>query len=453
MNWRKKLMVGLIGILCILASLFYFLLYPKLLIFSGYAAKNACSCIFVGGMDEELVLNEDINFNLIKYASTEIDYKNKTVTSSVWGMQAKTAYYSPNTGCAMIQTLKPDEIYRFTKNWEIKKYDSLKNWFNYIDTVEYLTKNQTEKLANAISTAFIEDNPLLKKKNTRAAVVLYKGQLVGEQYSSNFNKDSRLFGWSMTKSYTASMVGMLANEGKFKLDEPTHIKEWQGDDRKNITWKQLLQMNSGLKWKEEYSEVTDAVKMFFMSDGAGEYVVQLPKIGEPNTIWEYSSATTNIMARTLRTYFDSNEEYIRYIYDNLFYKIGMYSMLMETDARGIFVGSSYSLSTARDLAKIGQLYLQNGNWAGEQILTKEWVDFVQQPAPNSNNRYGGHFWLNKGGFYPDAPKDMYAITGFMGQRVYIIPSKELVIVRLGLTENRSDFDFNEWLSGIIKAVK
>ncbi|MCF6359328.1 MAG: beta-lactamase family protein [Cyclobacteriaceae bacterium] len=453
MNWKKKIVVGIVSILSILASLFYFLLYPKLLIFSGYAAKNVCSCIFVGGMDEEMVLTEDVNLNLIKYASAEIDYKNKTVTSSVWGMQPKTAYYSPNTGCAMIQDLKPEEIYRFTKNWEIKKYDSLENWFSYIDTVEYLTKDQAEKLSSAINTGFIEVDPLQKKKNSRAAVVLYKGQLVGEQYATGFTKNSRLLGWSMTKSYIASMIGMLANEGKFKLDEPTHIKEWRHDNRKNITWEQLLHMNSGLKWKEEYLDITDAVKMFFMSDGAGEYVVQLPQIDEPNTTWEYSSGTTNVMARALRTYFDSDGAYIRYIYDNLFYKIGMYSMLMETDARGIFVGSSYSWAIARDLAKLGQLYLQNGNWAGEQILTKEWVNFVQQPAPNSNNRYGGHFWLNKGSFYPDAPQDMYAITGFMGQRVYIIPSKELVIVRLGLTEHRPDFDFNEWLAGIISAVE
>ncbi len=453
MNWTRKLMVGTGVFLFILASLFYFLLYPKLIIFSGYAAKNACSCIFVGGMKEELVMDEDINLNLIKYASTKVDYINKTVTSSVWGMQSKTAYYSPKTGCALIQDLKPEEIYKFTSNWEIKKHDSLENWFTYIDTIEYLTPSQTKRLSEAINSSFVEDNSLLKKKNSRASVVLYKGQLVGEQYAPGFNKDSRLLGWSMTKSYTASIIGMLANEGKFKLDEPTHIKEWQNDDRKNITWIQLLHMNSGLKWKEEYLDVTDAVKMFFMSDGAGEYAVQLPKLEEPNTTWEYSSGTTNIMARELRNYFDSNEDYIRYFYDRLFYKIGMYSMLMETDAEGIFVGSSYSWTTARDLAKIGQLYLQKGNWAGEQILTKEWVDFVQQPAPNSNNRYGGHFWLNKGGFYPDAPRDMYAITGFMGQRVYIIPSKEMVIVRLGLTENRADFDFNEWIKGIINSVE
>ncbi len=453
MNWIKKIMVGIGVIILILTSLFYFLIYPKLLIASGYAAKNACSCIFVGGINEETVMNEDINFNVIKYASTIIDYENKTATSSVFGMQTKTAYYSPNTGCALIQNLNPEEIYRYSNDWKIKKYDSLENWFSYIDTVEHLSISQTERLSEAINSGFLEDNPLLKKKNSRAAVVLYKGQLVGEQYSPGFDKDSRLLGWSMTKSYTSTMIGMLANEGKFKLDEPIPIKEWQQDDRKNITWIELLHMNSGLKWEEEYLDITDAVKMFFMSDGAGEYAAQLPKLVEPNTTWEYSSGTTNIMARELRKHFNSNDEYVRYIYDQLFYKIGMYSMLMETDAKGIFVGSSYSWATARDLAKIGQLYLQNGNWAGEQILTKEWVDFVQQPAPNSNDRYGGHFWLNKGGFYPDAPRDMYSITGFMGQRVYIIPSKELVIVRLGLTENRADFDFNDWIKGIIKSVE
>lgn len=181
--------------------------------------------------------------------------------------------------------------------------------------------------------------------------------------------------------------------------------------------------------------------------------MQLPLAQKSNTHWEYSSGTSNIIATELRTMFTSTETYIRYPYEHLFYKIGAYSMIFETDAFGQFVGSSYSWATAQDWAKIGQLYIQNGNWAGEQILPKRWVDFVQQPAPNSNNRYGGHFWLNKGGHLSDVPKDMYALEGFQGQRVFIIPSKELVMVRLGLTYNRYDFDFNNWLKEIMVAVE
>ncbi|MCF6351546.1 MAG: beta-lactamase family protein [Cyclobacteriaceae bacterium] len=453
MNWKKKIIIAGASIFTILLLLFYLLVYPKLLIVSGYVAKNVCSCIFVASIEEQIAVNEDINFGIMHLASTTVNYSNKTVTASVLGMHPKTAYYANNTGCALVNSISPNKIYTYTNKWAIPKYDSLENWFNYIDTVEYLTVNQHKKLFKVINSAFIEEDPLQKKKNTRAALVLYKGQLIEEQYAEKFTKNSRLLGWSMTKSLTASMLSMLAHKGKLNLNEPTNIKEWQHDNRRNITWKQLLQMNSGLKWKEDYADITDAVKMFFKSDGAGKYAVQLPLDKEPNTHWEYSSGTTNIIAKAMRSYFNSDAEYVRYIYANLFYKIGMYSMLIETDAEGIFVGSSYSWATARDWAKFGQLYLQNGNWAGEQLLSEDWVEFVQQPAPNSNKRYGGHFWLNKGGFYPNAPKDMYALNGFMGQYVFIIPSKELVIVRLGLTENRDDFDFNAWLTKIIAAIE
>ncbi len=453
MNKKKKIAIFFSSILSVLLLLFYLFVYPNFIIISGFVAKNMCSCVFVADINEQIVKEEDVNFDIMSLASFKVDYENKLVKASVFGLNPKTAYFTKNTGCVLVDKLLPSEIYTYKSDWEIIKYDSLENWFTYIDTIEYLTNKQTLNLEKAIDNGFIEEDTLLRKKNSRAALVLYKGQLVGEQYANNFNKNSKLLGWSMTKSLTASMLALLAKEEKLNLDEPTNIEAWKDDDRKNITWKQLLQMNSGLKWKEEYSGMTDAVKMLFASDGAGEFVTQLPIAQKPNTHWEYSSATTNIISWQMRTLFDTNEAYIRYIYDHLFYKIGMYSMLMETDAQGIFVGSSYSWATARDWAKFGQLYLQNGTWAGEQILTKEWVGFVQQPAPNSNNRYGGHFWLNKGGNFPDVPRDMYALEGFQGQCVFIIPSKELVVVRLGLTANRDDFDFNKWLVGIINAVE
>jgi CubicO group peptidase (beta-lactamase class C family) len=131
----------------------------------------------------------------------------------------------------------------------------------------------------------------------------------------------------------------------------------------------------------------------------------------------------------------------------------MYSMIMETDATGYFIGSSFSYASARDWAKFGQLFLQKGKWAGKEIIPQSWVDFVQQPAPNSGDDYGAHFWLNKGGNLKDVPEDAYLMDGFHGQRVFIIPSKEIVIVRLGLTYNSDDFDFNEWVSAIIGVIE
>ncbi len=423
------------------------------MIVSGYAAKNMCSCVFVAGMEEEKVTEEDLNFDMLSLASTDVDYSARTVTASVFGLNAKTAYYKENTGCMLTNKISPEEIYQYNPTQKSVKYDSLENWFSYIDTVEHLSKAQLTNLDKVLKKAFIEKDSNVHLKNTRATIVLYKGQLVGEQYAPNFDKNSRLMGWSMTKSLTATMLAMLADEGKIDLTKPTNISAWQKDDRKHITWVQLLHMNSGLRWKENYAEISDAVIMLFNSDGIGEYATQIPLEHKPNQHWEYSSGTSNILATAMHSYFNSTDEYIDYIYTNLFYKIGMYSMIIETDAKGLFVGSSYSWATARDWAKIGQLYLQNGNWAGEQILTKKWVDFVQEEAPNSDGIYGGHFWLNKGGRYPDLPRDMYSLDGFQGQRVFIIPSKELVIVRLGLAYKSADFDFNGWVKEIITSVE
>jgi CubicO group peptidase (beta-lactamase class C family) len=448
----KKVLISFVTLIGLLVVILYVFVYPRFIIISGYAAKNLCSCVFVAGIEEEKALSEDLNFNIISLATTDVNYDKKTVTASVFGLNPKTAYFQGSTGCTLVNKIKPDQAYEYTQSWEIPKYDSLESWFSYIDTVEYLSENQADELRAAMAKAFIEDNPSVPLKNTRAALVLYKGQLVAEQYAPGFDKSSRLMGWSMSKSLTATMLSLLAQDGKVDLDATTEIQAWQDDERKNITYRHLLHMNSGLRWEEVYDGMSDAVVMLFDSDAIGEYATQLPQTSVPDAHWVYSSGTSNILASRMHGFFDDTDSYIRYPYERLFYKIGMYSMLMETDASGHFVGSSYSWATARDWAKMGQLYLQDGNWAGEQVLDKEWVKFVQQPALNSNDIYGGHFWLNKGKRFPDVPTDLYSMDGFHGQKVFIIPSKDLVVVRLGLTYNEADFDFNLWLKEIILAT-
>ena len=449
----KKILYTLLALVIILATAFYFLVYPKLIIVSGYAAKNMCSCVFVAGMKPDKVRQEDLNFDIIGLADVLVDSVRKSVTASVFGLAPKTAYYQGPTGCALVNRMPAQAAYRYRGNWHIPYYDSLANWFEYIDTIEYLSSAQQQRLQAAVARAFEEDDPQQPRKNTRAALVLYKGQLVAEQYAPGFDKDSRLMGWSMTKSLTASALSLLIKNGRLDPDAPTGIAAWQQDERQQITWKHLLHMNSGLRWQEVYDQVSDAVIMLFDSDSIGAYAMQMPSEYRPNTHWEYSSGTTNILATAMRRYFPDNDSYVRFPYDSLFYRIGMYSLVIETDASGAFVGSSYGWATARDWARIGQLYLQQGNWAGEQLLDSAWVDFVQQPAPNAQGIYGGHFWLNQGGRFPDLPADLYSLDGFQGQKVFIIPSKELVIVRLGLTYHEPDFDFNEWVKGIIDAVE
>ncbi|MEO9804037.1 MAG: serine hydrolase [Reichenbachiella sp.] len=421
--------------------------YPKLVIMSGYAAKMACSCTFIANLDEESIYQKELNFNPLNLVKFKIDHEKKTATASVFGLHPKTAVFRNELGCALVSELKPDEAYKADFKLNETVHDSLSGWF------ATRTQPTSEALAAAINSAFIEDDPEQPAKNTRAVVVLHKGQLVGEQYAPEVNANTPLLGWSMTKSLTSTLFGMLADRGIVNIDSATGISEWAQDDRSKITWKNLLQMNSGLRWKEDYADLSDAVTMLFNSDAIGQYALSVPVESKPGIVWNYSSGTSNVLSSQMRRFFDSQNDYLRFPYDSLFSRLGMYSMRIETDATGEFVGSSYAWATARDWSKIGQLYLQNGIWEGQRILSKDWVSFVQQPADGSDRLYGGHFWINNGGNFTNVPLDAYSLNGFHSQRIMIIPSMELVIVRLGVTYNRKNFDFNEWYGKVIQAVK
>jgi CubicO group peptidase (beta-lactamase class C family) len=181
--------------------------------------------------------------------------------------------------------------------------------------------------------------------------------------------------------------------------------------------------------------------------------INKPQTGKVNQSWNYSSGTSNLLSGILRNQFKTHQEYIDFWYSSLIDKIGMNSMIVEQDMAGNFVGSSYGWATTRDWAKFGLLYLHKGNWNGEQLFDPSWSDYVAKPTNGSSGDYGAHFWLNAGNRYPDTPKDLYSANGFQGQMVFIIPSKDIVIVRMGLKEQKDGFDFNGLLKGIVGSLK
>ena len=195
-------------------------------------------------------------------------------------------------------------------------------------------------------------------------------------------------------------------------------------------------MNSGLEWVEDYNTISDVTKMLFLASDMGKVQLEKSLTGKPDESWYYSSGTTNLLAGyLLRKKFSSHQEYLDFWYRELIDKIGMHSALIETDLAGNYVSSSYGWATPRDWAKFGLLYLHRGNWNGEQIIDSSWVDYVKTPTNTSGGRYGAQFWLNAGGRYPDLPKDMFSCNGYQGQMVAIFPSKDLVVVRMGLVED------------------
>jgi CubicO group peptidase (beta-lactamase class C family) len=255
----------------------------------------------------------------------------------------------------------------------------------------------------------------------------------------------------MTKSITATYFGILQKQGKIDIMKPAPIAEWKNDERKKITLNNLLQMNSGLEWEEDYGKISDVTKMLYIAEDMTTPQIDKPLVGKPNSTWNYSSGTTNLLSGILRKQFKTHQEYLDFWYNSLFDKIGMHSALVEVDMNGNFIGSSYGWATTRDWAKFGLLYLHKGNWNGEQLFDESWSKYVSTPTNTSNGSYGGQFWLNAGGKFPNAPKDMYYASGYQGQMVAIFPSHDLVIVRMGLKED-PEFDFDGLLSGIVSSL-
>jgi len=434
------MIIGIVIGLIILTIAALFLLTPAPKIVTGVAAKRACSCYFVAGRSPKFIAANENNYSLIKLAKVKYDAQQKTATATFLGLGKITAAYRKGLGCAIVTEDYPIEKVR-KLSFSIPNTKPVPDIFSTNDTLKKPVFNQ-KKLSHTINKAFEG------KKRTRAVVIIKDGQIIGEKYSEGLDKNSLLLGWSMTKSITSAMAGIMSQKGMIDIDQPVGIPEWQDDDRAKITWNNLLQMCSGLDWNENYFWVSDVTKMLAMRGDMYQHAIQPKAKYPPKEKFLYSSGTTNIVAGLQRRQFADIQDYWSFPYRELFHKIGMNSAIMEADASGTFVGSSYSYATARDWAKFGLLYLNDGMWQGERILPEGWAAYTVTPAPDSGGDYGSFFWLNAGGQYPNAPREAYGAQGFQGQYVYIIPSKNIVVVRMGTGIN--DMDFNEFLTEIFE---
>ena len=424
--------------------------YPMLGVVTGFSSKNVASGIFLAHRTQVSVEEGDNNFSPINKAKNVVNYDEKSVTSTVFGLKKRTAVFREGLGAVLMLDGVKDNL-----KYEIPKRDFTKINLAYPygdlpqkDTV--FSEINYDLVKKGVAAAFDKAGENVKK--TRSVLVLYKDHIIAEKYAKGFSKITPMLGWSMTKSITATMFGILQKEGKLNVNQSHLFKEWENDARSKITLNDLLHMNSGLAWNEDYTKLSGVTRMLFLDKDMSLRQRQKPKKFKPNTHWYYSSGTTNLLSGWLRSQFKTHQEYLDFWYSALLDKIGMHSALIETDLAGNYVGSSYGWATTRDWAKFGTLYLHKGNWNGEQIVDSTWVDYVKTPTNTSKGRYGAHFWLNAGGIYPDVPKDLFSCNGYQGQMVFIIPSKHLVVVRTGLTEYPV-FDFNAFLKGILAGVK
>ncbi len=453
--------LSLVVILIVLAWVIHYawISFP---IISGYDAKQMCTCIFVSERNEKDIESSDLADFPFKLASNKVDYVDSSVTSTILGMAKKKAIYRKGIGCTLINDIDEKELRSqvfLIPAPPSQNMDTI-SW-PYGDKLDDTISPAIDKkkLDAAVSKVFTEPNPG-KAQRTRSVIVVYDGQLIAEKYAPGFTKNTMMYGWSMAKSFTATLIGTLVQQGKLNVNQAAPVTEWSNptDPRHAITIENLLQQTSGLDFLEDYTKASDVTNMLYKKDNMAAFAASHKTAHEPGSVFNYSSGNSNILSRIIRQTV-GEKNYAPYPSTGLFYKIGMYHTSMEPDASGTYVGSSYINATARDYARFGLLYYNDGVWNGQRILPEGWVHQTSTPPSTSKlKNYGYQFWLN--GFnkenpsqrkYPDVPADMFYCDGFAYQAIYIIPSKKLVVVRLGLTFDRS-FDENAFLKNIIESI-
>lgn len=406
------------------------------------------SSVLVGGHQAAYINQNDLQMPLIELATTEYLKRDTAATADVYGLLERKAINRQGLGTVLVNSdYKSEENYLQPKR--AKRFDSLPYPFGHLPAKDTLFPEiDYQKLEKAVALAFV--NPEVQK--TRTLLVLYKGHLLTEKYADGFTKDTPVLGWSMSKSILATCYGVLQHQGKIEVDWPVPIADWKDDERKDITLNHLLRMQSGLEWDEDYSGISDVTQMLFLDSDMTLAQKEKKAIAKPTEIWNYSSGTSNLLSGILRQQFRSHQEYLDFPYSALIDKIGANSMLLEADLAGNYVGSSYGWASTRDWARFGQLYLNEGVWNGNQLFDAAWVDYITEPTAHSNGTYGAHFWLNNGEQYPNVPKDLYSMNGYQGQYVFMIPSKDLVIVRTGLAES-PQFEVNRFFEALLRSIK
>lgn len=405
----------------------YLVTYAK--IGAGYNAKLACSCHFISGRTLEDITENDLY--AVPFAKQSLDEANKIVHSSIFGIIERSAKYTPGLGCTLLDgnsTAKNDDL-------------------GPVDVHTSKSELPDSLLPPERNVAFsgLLDKYITENTGSRALLVVKDGRIVGEKYAPGFNKETPLLGWSMTKSVTNTMVGVLVRDGILNVDDDHLFEEWKNDERSKIKLDDLMRMVSGLEFEENYEKVADATRMLFLEDAAGRFALNKPLTSPPGTYFYYSSGTTNILQELIKSTFTDTKHYLEFPHRRIFSKLGMSTVQMEPDANGTYVGSSFMYASARDWAKLGLLYINDGMYQGQQILPPGWVKYSSTPTQASNGEYAAQFWIDirKHGL----PQDAILMNGHDGQFVLIIPSQNLVIVRLGWTSPGKQFDqiayFNE----------
>ena len=412
---------------------------------AGYA-KVICSAVFITGLDPDFAA-ENVGYFTAPYAERKkvgkpaIDRRNQTVSIALPNGERRIAKYLGDQGCVTLP--KGEEKLHFTP---VKMKSRLPDpdsqpWpmGDRLPAAPLPPEIDGAKLKQAIDASFDPAEGM-----TAAFVVTYKGRLIGERYGPGITARTPLESWSMGKSLTATLMGILIKQGVYDLWQAAPIPEWQGpgDPRGKIRIADILRMSSGIRIRapqdpdyDPSGPYPDHLYLYTGSVDSFKYAATRPLQWPPNTVGRYRNTDPVLINYLIRLGVEKRkEEYLSFPRRALLDKLGMRTMIMETDPYGNFLTQGYEFASGRDWARLGNLYLQDGVWNGERILPEGFVKFVSTLAPawEADGRpiYGGFFWLNGNGEFP-VPKEAYFMAGAGGQTTMIIPSHDLVVVRLG----------------------
>lgn len=430
---RKFISVGLVlaaaGLIVFIASPIHRIYLPTA---TGISAKQACSLHFVSGLElprARALYIDPLLEPALPILRIAVDDDKEQARASLIGLYGQTAVYRPGLGCSLVH-----EVSRFNRSLALPGPD---NFEPLIENVQHRSDHFDQAaLLAAVEAAFAE--PAGGGRNTLAVAVLHRGRLVAQRYAEGIGPETPLHGWSMAKSAITALAGAMIHRGEITLDQAVIPG---GEGHEDITLEHLLRMTSGLDIEERSDGFDPNSDMLFTEGDMAAWAGQREPRYKPGRHWEYMSANTVLAARMLQDRLDGTlPAQVAGLRERLFDPLDIHSAVMEVDQRGTFQGSSYLYASAHDWARLAQLFLQGGYWNGRRILAEGWVEAVTRS--NTDARQGGYgmgFWL--GHPREGAPEGVYYMSGFQGQYAFIVPSHELVIVRLGATNGTGTGSF------------
>jgi CubicO group peptidase (beta-lactamase class C family) len=424
---RRWILLGLAATLLVATVAGYWYVRPLLRTATGYAAHNGCAVTQVAGRENSA---DDLPPNpLVPFLRTTEPEQGR-VESSVLGLFAKqTAWYAEGFGCTLADS-RP----------ELGTASPVEPGANPFTDAP--TPQAPPEVAEAVARAFGDDlaEDERKRLGTRAIVVVRRGTLIAERYADGFDATTPQLGWSMTKSVANLLAGRLVQAGQIETSQAGLRPEWT-DQRAGITIEDLMRMSSGLAWDETYDLGTPITNMLYNTADMAAFVAGQPAAHDPGTYQKYSSGDTNVLCQALGERSALGADLPRSL---LFAPLGLSSAVLEPDAAGTPVCSSYMWATPRDWAAVGQFALQEGRWEGGRLLPEGWMSqsTTAVDVTTEEEGYGAGWWVNErpdGSLVePSLPADAYFAEGHDGQRIVVVPSADLVVVRLGFSPEADD---------------